>query len=464
MPRRTALAVTFGLLLAGVSSVPASAAIPAALQQGLAGSPGLAAASAVAASSAVPAAARAVLPANDGWAADGTGTTGGSTAADDHVFVVRTRAELAAALGDGTDTAPRIVLVAGTIKANTDDDDAPLTCADYADPAYSLDAYLAAYDPAVWGTAAKPSGDLEDARARSAKNQAARVQLKVYSNTTIFGLSNARIVGGNLLISGADNVIVRNLRLEDAADCFPAWDPTDGSAGNWNSNYDLVTLTGASTHVWGDHNTFSDGNNVDADQPLYFGRPYQVHDGAWDVIRASDLVTLSYNVFQEHDKTMLIGSTNTVGADVGHLRVTLHHNKLANVGQRAPRVRFGQVDVYDNYYYATDEDTYSYSWGAGVYSAIYAENNFFLRSADIPLDAFVYNWGGTAVTEIGTLTRIGTGKVAATSLVGEYNATYDPDLGTDAGWAPTLRPGALTPTASVPSVVDSSAGAGKLCL
>ncbi|WP_285553598.1 pectate lyase family protein [Actinoplanes regularis] len=428
MFRRTALVLTSGLLLAGVATVPASAATVT-----------------------VPAAAREVLPANDGWASSTTGTTGGSAATDDHVFVVRTRDELAAALA-GTDTAPRIVLVAGTLRPNGD-------CATYPDPEYSLDAFLAAYQ----GTTVKPTGPLEDARVRSAKNQAADIQLKVPSNTTILGLANARLIGLNLLISGADNVIVRNLRLEDAADCFPAWDPTDGSAGNWNSAYDLITLTGG-THVWADHNTFSDGDNVDSLQPVYFGRPYQVHDGALDVIRASDLVTISYNVFQEHDKTMLIGSTNTVGADVGKLRVTVHHNRFANIGQRAPRVRFGQVDVYDNYYYETDEDFYQYSWGVGVYSAIYAENNFFLRSADIPLDAVVYNWGGPGMTEKGTLTRVGTGRIAEVNLLAEYNTTHDPDLGTDAGWTPVLRPGPLTPTAQVPSVVTARSGAGRLCL
>jgi pectate lyase len=438
MLRRTALAVTSGLLLAGATTIPASA-IPAS-------------ATTVPASAAttakVPAIARDVLPADDGWAA---GTTGGSAATDDRVYVVRTRDELATALA-GTGTAPRIVLVAGTLRPNGD-------CASYADPEYSLDAFLAAYQ----GVTTKPTGPLEDARVRSAKNQALDVQLKVPSNTTILGLANARLVGLNLLVSGADNVIIRNLRLEDAADCFPLWDPTDGAAGNWNSAYDLITLTGA-THVWADHNTFSDGNNVDSLQPEYFGRPYQVHDGALDVIRASDLVTISYNVFQEHDKTMLIGSTNTVGADVGKLRVTIHHNKFANVGQRAPRVRFGQVDVYDNYYYQTDEDVYQYSWGVGVYSAIYAENNFFLRSADIPLDAVVYNWGGTAMTERGTLTRVGTGPITPVSLLDEFNATHDPDLGTDAGWTPTLRPGPLTPTAQVPAVVDAQSGAGRLNL
>ena len=435
MVSRTALAATVGLLLAGVATVPASAAVPAAARQ--------------------------VLAANDGWAAATTGTTGGAAADDAHVFVVRNRAELAAALAGGTDPTPRIVLISGTIRANTDDAGAPLTCDDYADPGYTLDNYLAAYDPAVWGRTTRPSGPLEEARARSARNQAARIQFKVGANTTIYGLPNARLVGANLLIQNVDNVIVRNLKLEDAADCFPSWDPTDGSAGNWNSAYDLITLTGA-THVWADHNTLSDGNNVDENQPLYFGRPYQVHDGALDVIRASDYVTISYNVFQEHDKTMLIGSTNTVGADVGKLRVTVHHNKFANVGQRVPRVRFGQVDVYNNYYYLTDEDTYSYSWGAGVYSAIYAENNFLLRSADLALDDFVYDWGGTALTEIGTLTRVGTGPVQAVNLLAEYNATHDPDLGTDAGWTPTLRPGPITPTAQVSAVVNANAGAGKL--
>ncbi len=435
---RPVLTATLGLVLAaGVASVPASAAAPP-----------------------VPAAARAVLPANDGWAAATTGTTGGSAADDAHVFVVRNRAELAAALAGGTDPTPRIVLIKGTIRANEDDAGNPLTCADYADPEYSLDAYLAAYDPAVWGRATRPTGPLEDARVRSQRNQAARVQLKVGANTTIHGLPNARLIGANLLIQNVDNVIVRDVRFEDAADCFPAWDPTDGSAGNWNSNYDLVTLTGA-THVWADHNTFSDGDNVDANQPLYFGRPYQVHDGALDIIRASDYVTVSWNVFQEHDKTMLIGSTNTVGADVGKLRVTLHHNRFANVGQRVPRVRFGQVDVYNNLYYQTDEDTYAYSWGVGVYSAIHAENNFLLRSADLALEDFVYDWGGTAITEIGTLTRVGTGPVRAVSLVGTYNATHDPDLGTDAGWTPVLRAGPVTPTAQVPALVTRGAGAGR---
>ncbi len=410
--------------------------------------------------------ARETLPAGDGWGSAGTGTSGGSAAGPADIRVATDRASLIAALGGDNATnrlnaTPKIVFIAGHIDANVDDAGNALTCDDYADPGYSLDAYLAAYDPATWGRVA-PTGPLEDARVRSAANQTARIRIFVGSNTTIIGLGrSATITGANIMFDRVNNVILRNVALDDAHDCFPAWTPTDGEAGNWNSLHDTLTLT-AATNVWVDHNTFTDGSNQDSIQPVYFGRPYQVHDGLFDIIRGSDYVTASWNNLFEHDKTMLIGSTNTPGVDVGKLRVTLHHNRFANVGQRAPRVRFGQVDLYNNYFYQTDEEPYSYSWGVGVQSAIYAENNFLLRSADLGLDQFVYDWGGTAITEIGTLARGGTGKAIPVSLLAEYNATHDPDLGSDAGWVPTLRGAGVDPTAAVPAKVSAGAGAGKL--
>lgn len=411
--------------------------------------------------------ARQVLPANDGWAAAGTGTTGGSAADEAHVFVAHNRGELVTALGganatNGTNSTPKIIFVSGKFNANVDDANTPLTCADYADPAYSLDQFLATYDPAVWGRVT-PSGDLEAARVRSAANQKARVMINVGPNTTIIGINNAVLRGFNLNLASTSNIIIRNIHFQDAADCFPAWSPTDGSAGNWNSLYDLVTLTGA-TNVWVDHNTFSDGNNLDANQPLYFGRPYQVHDGTVDIIRASNFVTVSWNDFYDHDKTMLIGSTNTVGADVDKLKVTVHHNRFGNTSQRLPRVRFGQVDVYNNYYIATDEETFQYAWGVGVYSAIYAENNFVLRSADVPTSDIVYDWRGTApggMTELGSLVKVGSQPAVPVNFLADYNAANDPDITTDAGWTPALRAAPADPTADVPTLTKQT-GANKL--
>jgi len=402
---------------------------------------------------------RETLPLNDGWAASGAGTTGGAAADDAHVAVARNRAELIAALGgdaatNGANAVPKIVYISGKIDLM-----AGTTCADYADPDYSLDAFLTAYDPAVWGRAAKPSGPLEDARVRSAKKQGDQIRINVGSNTTIIGVDGGRITHGSLIVTNVSNVIVRNLEVTDAADCFPAWDPTDGATGNWNSLYDLVSLSGAS-NVWIDHNTFSDGNNHDEDQPVRLGRPYQVHDGATDFIRGSDLITVSYNDYYDHDKTMLIGSTDTPGVDVGKLRVTVHHNRFGNVLQRAPRVRFGQVDVYDNLFVATD-DLYQYSLGVGVESSIYAENNYFKLSADVPAADIVHYWKGTRITAIGTLVQVSGGKPKPVDLVAAYNAAYDPDLTPDAGWTPTLRT-RVDPAALVPAVVAATAGIRRL--
>src|SRR6478609_2800860 len=84
----------------------------------------------------------------------------------------------------------------------------------------------------------------------------------------------------------------------------------------------------------------------------------------------SDFVTVSWNQFTSHDKTMLIGNSDSATEDREHLRVTLHHNLFDGVGQRAPRVRFGKVHVYNNVYRADRNTNYHSSWGAGLESQI----------------------------------------------------------------------------------------------
>src|SRR5207248_10755312 len=125
---------------------------------------------------------------------------------------------------------------------NVDAGNQPISCAGYADPAFTLDAYLAQFDPAVWGK--QPvAGPLEDARKRSESNQAARVQIRVGPNTTIVGLGrDAKMAGVNLLVQKVDNVIIRNVEFVNAFDCFPGWDPNDGDTGNWNSQFDNITV------------------------------------------------------------------------------------------------------------------------------------------------------------------------------------------------------------------------------
>ncbi|WP_328975733.1 pectate lyase [Streptomyces canus] len=398
---------------------------------------------------------RDTLPANDGWASEGEGTTGGSAADAAHVYTVTDRAGLVRAL-DGGSATPKIIRIAGTVDANTDDDGDHLDCADYATDGYGLKKYLAAYDPRTWG-AAKPSGPQEEARQASAKKQAERVELLVGSNTTIVGLQGAVLKGGSLQVRNATNVIIRNLDLRDAYDCFPVWQPNTGGLGDWKTAYDNIWLTG-STHVWVDHVTLSDKGHPDADEPTYFARNYLRHDGLLDITNGSDLVTVSWSRFADHDKAMLIGNSDTATGDRGRLRVTLHHNQFESVVQRAPRVRFGQVHLYNNRYIARNDD-YRYSLGISTESAVHAENNAFHTPGHIEAADLVKSWNGSALHQTGTL--FNGYPVDLLAIYNAYNSGSERDLTADVGWTPTLHT-KIDSAEAADRQVARGAGAGRI--
>jgi len=162
---------------------------------------------------------------------------------------------------------------------------------------------------------------------------------KVAANKTIIGVgSGATIVGGGLNVASVSNVIIRNLNFRDWAD-------------------DAVNVQ-YSTRVWIDHNSFSHG-----------------YDGAVDVKRASDYVTVSWNKFSNHDKVGLVGHSDDNGAeDRGKLRVTYYANWFDGTTQRHPRVRFGNpVHVFNNYYRGNSGYGVASTCDAGVY----VERNYF---------------------------------------------------------------------------------------
>lgn len=422
--------------------------------------------------------ARETLGDGDGWGSAGTGTTGGAAAAPQDVHVVRTWDELRAALG-GADAhrqdVPRIVLVEGEIRAFGFDDPATglPTCDDFAaqvqvaddDPRpFSMAEYIATYDPAVWGWE-PPTGPLEEARARAAAVQTAQVRQRVGSHVTILGIGDdARIVGAHLLVQGVRDVIVRNLHLSDAYDCFPEWDPGDTSTGNWNSLYDNLSVH-TTENVWVDHVTFDDGDHPPASLPTVFGRPFEVHDGLLDITHESDLVTVSFCVFRDHDKTNLVGSGDGRGAlDGGRLRVTWRHNLWDDAGQRLPRVRFGDVDVYNNYVRVTAEGAglFDYAWGVGVESSIWAERNVFDLPPDVRAASIVKRWGGTHLHANETLVN-----GVEVDVLAAYNdsAPEDARLAAGARWDPVsagVRGGPVHEVAEVRDVVLAEAGAGVL--
>ena len=364
---------------------------------------------------------REALPKQDGFASVGNGSTGGANATEQNVFKVTNKKEFVSALKNRKNTTPKIVLVYGTIDFDTDDNGKPLTMKDYMVDGYDFQQYLETHKPQ--STASKSLKDEQEAKRKaSQKNQSKSITVHVPSNTSIIGMDNAKLKGVNLVLD-SDNVIIRNIQFESPYDYFPSWDPNDGPEGNWNSQYDSISIKGG-THIWIDHSSFQDGPET---VEKYFGRKYEHRDGLVDITNEADYITISYSTFENHNKTMLIGSSDSKISDEGKLHVTLHHNYFHNVVQRLPRVRFGQVHVYNNYF-ASDttngEYAYAYALGVGKNSQIYAENNV----ADIAgkdYTSFVKVFGGKQLT---TVNNMFNGK-----MIDTFNDTLTP-----VDWKPEL--------------------------
>ncbi|TRZ55889.1 MAG: hypothetical protein D4S02_16975 [Rhodocyclaceae bacterium] len=400
--------------------------------------------------------ARAILPDNDGWAAAQGGTTGGADASPADVFEVNNRSELVAALAGPS--RPRIVKIHGRIDLGLDHLGRPLGYADYRDPEFDFVAFVRTYDPAVWGRQS-PDGPLERARRRSARRQAAQVVIRVPSNTTLLGIgSPAGFRHGMILLENVNNVIVRNLSFSDAHDFFPLWDPKDNARGEWNSEYDNLSLRNA-THVWVDHCTFDDQSPLHQPPLTALGRPMEHHDGLLDITRGSDLVTVSWNHFRRHDKTTLVGGSDHQADDAGKLRVTFHHNFWEQVKERAPRVRFGQVHVYNNLYVAGNDPAYpfGYSIGIGVHSRVVSENNVWETPAAIQARQLLHLWKGDTFVDSGSLLN---GRPV--DLLGALReANPGVSIAAEVGWRPQhALP--LDAAELVVKKVRAGAGAGRL--
>jgi pectate lyase len=210
---------------------------------------------------------------------------------------------------------------------------------------------------------------------------------------------DAGFTAGALMLRDTREVVLRNLRLRGVRDFFPAWDPLDGAHGEWNSEYDAVSLQRAE-RVWVDHCHF------ESDYPAreaIFGRTFETNDGLLDIIKASDFVTISWCRFVGHDKTMLIGGSDRNVEDEGHLRVTLHHNLWERCKERTPRVRFGRVHVVNNLFAMGPAASYGYSIGMGLRCQVVSEDNAWEGGADVEDTRLVRGWGGNRFSDRGSV-------------------------------------------------------------
>jgi pectate lyase len=186
-------------------------------------------------------------------------------------------------------------------------------------------------------------------------------RLNVASNKTLVGIGNAATLNGGVRIRGKDddnvkNVILRNLHV---------------NGGPSDADDDAMQIYFAH-HVWIDHADIYDGP-----------------DGNLDITHASSWVTISWTKFRyttayvkpsgedsDHRFSNLLGhSDNNSSEDTGRLKVTFHHDYWGErVIERMPRVRFGEVHVFNNYYNAPNNN---YCIGGGLEAHLLVENNYF---------------------------------------------------------------------------------------
>jgi pectate lyase len=257
--------------------------------------------------------------------------------------------------------------------------------------------------------------------------------VRVRDNKTIIGLgANATLIG-DLKVDGNNNVILRNLTFTNP---------------NGAGDSDGLTLQDC-RNVWVDHCTF-----VDCD------------DGSLDISHGADWITVSWchfyytNPAADHRFANLVGHSDSSSAeaeDTGKLHVTYHHNWWGQlVHERMPRVRFGRVHVYNNFYNSPGNNN---CIRAARDSEVLVENNYFdsvknvwERYVTVGLDAKVF---ASNNIEVNTTWSAGDD---SNSIQIPGTDILSPDAN---GLNPPPYAYGLDIPASIPNAVTSNAGAGK---
>jgi pectate lyase len=185
--------------------------------------------------------------------------------------------------------------------------------------------------------------------------------IAVGSNKTLIGSipGSGLYQGGFSVGNNQKNIIFRNLIISDT---FKEGD-WDGKDQDW----DGIQIKGTCHHIWVDHCTL-----------------LRQGDGAIDITNGASYITISWCIIGQNNKASLIGSSDT-DTHTDKYKVTIHNTWYNETTQRNPRVRFGQVHLFNNYYYNMGgygramnyANSNGYAIGVGVSAQVYSENNYF---------------------------------------------------------------------------------------
>jgi pectate lyase len=207
-----------------------------------------------------------------------------------------------------------------------------------------------------------------------------KIALKIKSGTTLIGKTpDCGIRGGTIQIDG-DNIQIRNLTIKDPCDPFPHHEQKNSTTSDgYNAQWDGINID-SHKNIWIDHCTFEDTISLEyvtTGTTDTISEKWQIYDGLCDIKGDSTNITVSNCIFKNHDKTMLIGSSDSDG-DNSKRFVTLYGNYFLNCGQRLPMVRNTVVHIFNNYYKTAETPYSSQSCvNARKNAIVYAENNYF---------------------------------------------------------------------------------------
>ena len=230
---------------------------------------------------------------------------------------------------------------------------------------------------------------------------------RVGSNKTIIGVGASSGFIGNLICRFERNIVLQNLNFTN---------PNKAGDG------DGLTLYG-STNVWVTRSTFK-----------------QCGDGALDITHGADNITVSWCKFlytsnTGHNFVTLIGhSDNNATEDAGKLHVTLHHNWYSTLCvERMPRVRFGRVHSYNNYFNTPGN---MYCMRASIQSEIRSQNNSF-ENVNRPYEKFASS--STTGNQVGKINASGDARVNTTNVVNFTDAVFTPPYSYTLASASTVK-------------------------
>lgn len=160
---------------------------------------------------------------------------------------------------------------------------------------------------------------------------------------------------GGLQVTG-DNVIIAHLRFV-------------------NTREDAVSFYGGRRNGWVHHNTF-------------IGRRDWQQDGAVDIADRSTDITVSWNRFENWDKTSLATWEHFTGESVSpsatKVRFTYHHNHFKGARQRQPLVRTALLHSYNNWFEHYGRQGTGMAVQACNYAEVLSERNIYDDIHDRP--------------------------------------------------------------------------------